>query len=94
MLAMLKPFLMNKSGKPRQRANTAKKPGAGTRQNKSARTVKTTTPGSIPGILLRHCPPAIYEKIGQMKVEILKNNRFRGKVSNEEAIYKLIERCG
>lgn len=47
-----------------------------------------------PSIVLRNVPPKIYSLIVETKAEILKSNKGRGKVSNEEAIYKLIKRCG
>lgn len=56
--------------------------------------LKPTEPTEkIPFMSLRNCPAHIYEKIGKMKIEILRKNKHRGKVSNEAAIYKLLEKC-
>lgn len=46
-----------------------------------------------PQILCRKVPPEIFEKIGKKKNEMLRKNKYRGKVSNEDAIYKLIREC-
>lgn len=50
-------------------------------------------PVKIPKILLRNVPVDVFKKIGKKKTEMLRKNKYRGRVSHEEAIYKLINEC-
>lgn len=46
-----------------------------------------------PKILLRNVPEDIFTKIMKKKEQMLRKNKYRGKVSHEDAIYKLINEC-